>query len=121
MIKSTIKNSEIDKKSALTDDDIQAILRTSVKRGKESIEQFSKAGREDLVAREKEELSVIQEYLPQQLGEEEIRNVLSEVIAEAGASGPGAMGTVMKAAMTRLTGQADGKVVNKLVREMLEG
>jgi len=120
LIKSTMKNKEIEKKTALTDEEIQAILRSFVKRGKESIEQFSKAGRSDLVEKEKKELSLIQDYLPRQLNEDEVKKVVSDIINEQGLSGPKDLGKAMKAAMARLRGQADGKLLNNIVKEMLE-
>ncbi len=120
MIKSSMKYKEIDKKAPLTDEEAQAILMSSVKRSKESIDHFSKAGREDLVNKEKEEMLVVQDYLPKQLGEDELRKTVKEVIAEEGASGPKDTGKVMKSAMARLKGQADGKLVSQMVKEMLE-
>jgi len=120
MIKSSIKYKEIEKRAPLTDEEVQAVLMTSVKRSKESIEQFSKAGREDLANREKEEMLVVQEYLPTQLGEDEVRKMVQDVIAEEGASGPKDTGRVMKSVMARLKGQADGKLASKIVKELLE-
>jgi uncharacterized protein YqeY len=120
MLKSSMKYKEIEKKAPLSDDEVQAILMSSVKRAKESIEQFSKAGREDLVNKEKEEMLVVREYLPKQLGEDELRKIVKDVIAEEGASGPKDTGKVMKSAMARLKGQADGKLVSQMVKEMLE-
>lgn len=120
MIKSSMKYKEIDKKAPLTDEEVQAILMSSVKKAKESIEQYSKAGREDLANKEKEEMLVVQEYLPKQLGEDELRKIVKDVIAEEGASGPKDTGKVMKSAMARLKGQADGKLVSQMVKEMLE-
>jgi uncharacterized protein YqeY len=99
MIKSSIKYKEIEKRAALTDEEVQAVLMSSVKRSKESIEQFSKAGREDLANREKEEMLVVQEYLPTQLGEDEVRKMVQDVIAQEGASGPKDTGRVMKSVM----------------------
>ncbi len=121
LIKSAMKNREIEKRASLTDEDIQAILRTYVKRSKESIEQFSKAGRTDLVEKEKEELSILLSYLPGQLGEDELRKLIRDAIDETGATGQGDIGKVMKAAMEKVKGQADGKLVNNIVREMLGG
>jgi uncharacterized protein YqeY len=121
MIKSSMKYKEIEKKAPLTDEEVQAILMSSVKRAKESIEQFSKAGREDLVSKEREEMLVVQEYLPKQLGEDEVRKIVKDVVAEEGASGPKDTGRVMKSAMARLKGQADGKLVSQIVKELLEG
>lgn len=120
MIKSSMKYKEIEKKAPLTDEEIQAILMLFVKRAKESIEQFSKAGREDLVEKEKGESLVVQDYLPKQLGEDELRRIVKDVISEERASGPKDTGKVMKAAMAKLKGQADGKLVNIIVKEMLE-
>jgi len=120
MIKSSMKYKEIEKKAPLTDEEVQAILMSSVKRAKESIEQFSKAGREDLVSKEKEEMLVVQEYLPKQLGEDDVKKIVKDLIAEEGASGAKDTGKVMKSAMARLKGQADGKLVSKIVKELLE-
>lgn len=120
MVKASIKNREIEKGASLADEDIQAILRSFVKRARESIEQFSKAGRTDLAQKEKDELEIIQNYLPRQLGEEEVKTIIRDAIAEAGATGPKDMGKVMKAVMAKCKGQADGKLVNVMVKEMLE-
>ncbi|HBH62010.1 MAG TPA: glutamyl-tRNA amidotransferase [Nitrospiraceae bacterium] len=120
MIKSSIKYKEIEKRAPLTDEEVQAVLMSSVKRSKESIEQFSKAGREDLANREKEEMLVVQEYLPTQLGEDEVKKMVQDVIAEEGASGPKDTGRVMKSVMARLKGQADGKLASKIVKALLE-
>jgi uncharacterized protein YqeY len=120
MIKAAIKNSEIEKKASLNDDEINGILRSFVKRAKDSIEQFEKADRTELVEKEKEELTIIQNYLPKQLEEDEIHNIIADEISESGAAGPENMGKVMKAVMAKLKGQADGKLVNNIVRKMLE-
>ena len=120
MIKAAVKNKEIEKGSSLTDDEIYAILRSFVKRASESIEQFSKAGRTDLAEKEKEELLIMRGYLPRQLGEDEIRKLVKEVISETGASGMKDMGKVMKAVMAKTKGQVDGRLVNTIVKETLE-
>lgn len=120
MIKSSIKYQEIEKKAPLGDDDISAILRTYVKRAKESIEQYSGAGRADLADKEEKELAIVQSYLPDQLDENELRQIIRETISETGASGLKDMGKVMKAVMARAKGQADGKMANILVKEALE-
>jgi len=120
MIKAAVKNREIEKGSSLSDDEIYAILRSFVKRANESIEQFSKAGRTDLAEKEKEELSIMQGYLPRQLGEEEIRKLVKDIVSETGASGMKDMGKVMKAVMAKTKGQVDGKLVNTIVKETLE-
>ena len=120
MIKAAVKNREIEKGSLLSDDEIYAVFRSFVKRANESIEQFSKAGRMDLAEKEKEELSIMQGYLPLQPGEDEIRKLVKEIISETGAAGPKEMGKVMKAVMAKTKGLADGKLVSNLVKEMLE-
>jgi len=120
MVKSAVKNREIEKRDSLSDEDIQAILRSFSKKAGESIEQFSKAGRTELVEKEKAELAVIQEYLPQQLGEEDILKTIRDIIDETGAAGVRDMGRVMKAVMAKLQGRADGRLVNNLVKETLE-
>ncbi|MBI4848134.1 MAG: GatB/YqeY domain-containing protein [Nitrospirae bacterium] len=119
MIKAAIKNREIDKGGPLDDDEISGILRTFVKRANESIEQFSKAGRTDIADKERSELVIIQDYLPKQLGEDEIKTIVKDAIAETGAAGAKDMGKVMKAVMAKTKGQADGKLVNNLVKELL--
>lgn len=120
MVKAEIKNREIEKRSELTDEEIQSVLRSFVKKANESIEQFAKAGREELALKERDELSVLQAYLPQQLQESEIRDIIRAVIAEVGATGTKDLGRVMKAVMARTSGKADGKMVNNLVKEILE-
>ncbi len=120
MVKSAVKNKEIEKGDPLTDEDIQAVFRSFSKKAGESIEQFSRAGRDELAEKEKAELAVLQEYLPKQLGEEDIRKAVRDVIDETGAAGVKDMGRVMKAVMSKLKGQADGRLVNNLVKETLE-
>ena len=87
----------------------------------EAIEMFRQGGREDLVANEEAQLAVLKAYLPKQLSEEEIREALREIIAELGATGPKQLGPVMREAMQRLKGKADGRLVNRLARELLSG
>lgn len=120
MIKSIMKNLEIDKKRALSDDEVQSIIGSYAKKLKESIEQFEKAGRTDLVAKESSELEIISGYLPAQLGEDDLREMIEDIVKESGASGPAGIGKVMKAAMAKVKGQADGRLVNKIVKEALE-
>ena len=120
MVKSAIKNSEIEKGDPLNDDEVLAVLRTFAKRAKDSIEQFSQAGRKELAEKEKVELAVIEEYLPKQLGEDDLRGMIKDAIQEQGAVGMKDMGKVMKALMVKAKGQVDGKVANNIVKEMLE-
>ena len=120
MVKSAIKNGEIEKGGPLSDDEVSAVLRTFAKRAKDSIEQFSGAGREELAAKEKEELAVIEEYLPKQFGEDDLRVMIMDIIREQGAAGIKDMGKIMKALMIKAKGQFDGKAANNIVKEMLE-
>jgi len=120
MLRAAIKNKEIEKRASLSEEETISILKSFVKRANESIEQFSKAGRTELVQKEKEELAIIQSYLPRQLSEEEIRVIIRDAIKETGATNLRDIGKVMKAVMSRAKGQIDGKLANTLAREMLE-
>jgi uncharacterized protein YqeY len=120
MIRSAIKNKEIEKKADLNDDEVHGILRSYLKKSRESIEQFSKAGRKELVAKEEEESLIVQEYLPGQLDIDEVKKIINDTINEVGAAGLKDLGKVMKPVMEKVKGQADGKLVNNLVREILE-
>lgn len=121
MVKAAAKNREIEKGFPLAEEDIQEVLRTFIKRCKESIEQFSKAGREDLAKKETDELAVLQPYLPQQLSNDEVEALVKVVIHETGAKGAKEIGRVMKAVMEKAKGRVDGKTINELVRKILEG
>ena len=117
--RAALKNAEIENRGALPDDAAVRVLRGLVKQHRESIDQFR--GRDDLVARESEEMAVLEGYLPAQMDEAAIAGVVSDVIASEGATGPGDLGRVMKAAMSRMGGQADGKVVRTIAQRLLEG
>ncbi len=121
MIKAAIKNKEIEKGTPLGDEDINGVLMSLARQRKESIEQFSKAGRQDLVEKETKELSIVQSYLPRQLTEEELREIIQDAIKETGAVGPKDMGKIMKSVMAKTKGQVDGKVVSELVKNLLGG
>lgn len=119
MIKASLKNKEIEKMGALTDEDILSVLSTLAKQRRESIEQFSAAGRKDLAEKEAKELEIVQSYLPKQLSPEELDLIIRSAIAESNASSPNDMGKVMKVLMPKVKGVADGKVVNQRVKELL--
>jgi len=121
MIMSLIKNAEIDKRGELTDEEITGLLQKYAKQRKESIEMYEKGGRQDLVEKEKAELAIVESYLPEQLDENEIKNIVKSTIEEVGASSVKDMGKVMKAVMPKLRGRADGSVVNRIVKELLSG
>jgi uncharacterized protein YqeY len=118
-LKSAIKYREIEKGDDLTDDDVIAVLSSVAKKHRDSIEQFEKAGRGDLVSEEKSQLEVVLAYLPKQLGPDEIEKEVDEVISEVGATGPSDIGMVMKGAMAKLKGRADGKLVKEIVAKRL--
>jgi uncharacterized protein YqeY len=119
MLKAAIRNAEIDQQRELDDAGILAVLDRAAKQRRESIEAYRQGRRADLVAAEEAELRVIEAYLPRQLGEDEVRAVANQAIAELGAQGPADMGRVMKVLMDRLRGLADGKIVSAIVREAL--
>lgn len=118
-LKSDIKYKQIDKGDALGDDEITGVISTSVKKVRDSIDQFQGAGRTDLVEKETFGLNILMAYLPQQLGEEELRGIIAEAIKESGADSPQKVGLVMKIVAPKVKGRADGKLVSKLANEML--
>ena len=120
MAKAALKNRQIDKGAELSDEDILSVIATLSKQRKESIEQFSKGGREDLAERERQELAICQSYLPKQLTAEELDSIIIEVIKESSSEGVKDMGKVMRLVMPRVKGAADGKVVNQRVKDFLE-
>ncbi len=118
-LKSDLKYRRIEKGDDLTDEDVIQVLSSAAKRRRDSIEQFAKGDRADLVKKEQFELDLINAYLPQPLGEEKIREIILAAVAETGAESPRQIGDVMKVVMPQLKGKADGKLVNKLVMEVL--
>ena len=122
MMKSAIKNAEIAKrgKGALIEEDILSLLSTMVKQRKESVEQFQKGNRPDLVEKETREIAIIQEYLPEQLTIPEIDSLIHTAIRKAEVTGIKEMGKLMKELMPTVKGKADGKIVNQRVKEILE-
>jgi uncharacterized protein YqeY len=107
--------------ATLTDEQELAVVQKQAKQRRDSIEQFRAAGRDDLVRHEQEELDVIESYLPRQLGDEEIRSIVQEVIQATGATSMKEMGRVMGPVMERLRGRADGKRIQEVVRSLLSG
>lgn len=119
MIRSAVKNRDIELKRELNDQEVVEVIATLVKQRRESIRLFSEAGRQDLVEKEEKELAVLLGFLPQQLSREEVAALVDRAIAECGAQGAKDMGRVMKALMPHVAGRADGKVVSDLVKEKL--
>ena len=110
---------ELEQKSQLGTEEILEIIAGEVKKRKDSVEQFTAGGRMDLAEKEKAEMEILMVYLPEQLSEEKVKNVIQLVIEELGATGPKEMGKVIGAVMTRLKGRADGTLVSKIVKELL--
>ena len=122
MLKSAVKNAAIEKGGATaTLDDAEAtqVIRKQVKQRQDSIEQFEKGGRPELAAKEKEELTILNSYLPQAMSSEELAHAVRETIAETGATSRAQMGAVMKALQTKLAGRADGKTLSQEVQRQL--
>ena len=119
MVKAAIHNREIDLKRKMNELEFLQLLSSMVKQRKDSIDQFKKGGREDLVDKEEAELKVIQEFMPEQMLEEDIDHEIEKVINEVGAVGIKDMGKVMKVLMPKLTGKADGKIVSEKIKERL--
>ncbi len=122
MLKSALKYSAIEKSGAegeLNDSEAAQVIRKQVKQRQDSIESFEKGGRAELAAKEKNELSILQSYLPQPMTAEEIAKVVRETIAEVGATSRAQMGAVMKALQSKAAGRADGKTLSQEVQKQL--
>jgi len=120
MMKSAVKNKEIEKMKPLDEGEVLAIFGTLVKQRKDSIEQFRKGGREELALKEEAEIKIIEEYLPAAASEDDIRQAIDQAVQETAASSMKDMGKVMKAALARLAGKtADGGRVSRMVKEKL--
>ena len=116
---SEIKKEEIDKRIELSDEEIIKILQRMIKQRKESISQFEQAGREELAEKENSEILILQDFLPEQMSDEEIKVYVDEAIIESGASTPQDMGKVMGSLKSKLKGNVDMGIVSKLVKESL--
>jgi uncharacterized protein YqeY len=120
MLKAAVMNKEVEKGRTLEDGEVLQVVSSLVKQRRDSIDQFAKAGRTDLVEKETGEIAVLEEYLPPAVTPEEIDAAVAAAIAESGATSPKDMGKVMKAVMPRLAGKnVDGKAVNEAVRRKL--
>jgi hypothetical protein len=116
-----IKKREKETRSLLEDQEVNSDITSQIKQTRESIQQKRKAGREDKAQAEENELQILQDYMPEQASEEEISNTLDEIIAEVGAVSMKDMGKVMKAAMAKLAGKAEGGAINAMVKAKLSG
>jgi uncharacterized protein YqeY len=119
MAKAAIKNFQIDRNRNISDEEILSVLSTMAKQRRDSIEQFSNAGRQDLADKEQQELTILQAYMPAQLSAEDVERLIVEAIKESSARSEADMGKVMKVLMPKVKGIADGKMVNQKVKELL--
>ncbi len=121
LVLTAIKKREKEARSLLEDQEVVSVITSQMKQRRESIEQYRKAGREDLAQTEENELHILQGYMPEQVSKEEISNTVDEIIAEVGAVSMKDMGKVMKAAMAKLAGKAEGGAINAMVKAKLSG
>jgi uncharacterized protein len=119
MVKSALQNEAIKLQKELTEDEALTVLNRELKQRKDSLHEFEKANREDLAEKVREEVVILKAYMPEQLSEEEVTNIVKETIQEVGASSKADMGKVMGALMPKVKGKTDGSVVNRLVQQYL--
>jgi len=119
MLSAANKNKQIDKRRPLSDDEVVETVRALIKQRRDSIEQFARGGRQDLVDKETAEVAVLEVYLPQQLSPEETEKMVKDAVAQTGAQGARDMGKVMKALVPMIAGRADNKLVSELVKKAL--
>ncbi|MBQ7232284.1 MAG: GatB/YqeY domain-containing protein [Bacillales bacterium] len=120
MVKGAMQNEAIQfKKDMLTEDEALTVLLREVKQRKDSLQEFEKANRQDLAAKLQEELQILDEYMPEQLSEDELRKIVSQAIEETGATSKKEIGKVMSYVLPKVKGKADGGIVNKIVQQLL--
>lgn len=120
MVRNSIRNQEINNKIELDDNAVLQVLMKEVKMRQDSLEEFKKANRAELVAQAEEEIAILKQYLPEALSDEELKAIVAETIAEVGATGPKDMGKVMPKVIAKAQGRADGKRISAMVRELLK-
>ena len=119
MLKTALKNLQVDKQRKLRDEEIQGVISSLIKKGKESATEFRSAGREELALKEETEVAIFYGYMPRQLTPEDMENTLREIISELSAENLSDLGKVMKVAMPRMAGKAQGKEVNEIAKRLL--
>jgi hypothetical protein len=119
MLRAAVRYREVELKRPLTEAELQAVIASQGKQRREAAAEYRKAGRPDLAVKEEEEIKILLSFLPPQFTAEELETEIAAVIAEVGAAGPKDLGKVMKTAMTRLGGRADGKAVQEIVKRRL--
>jgi uncharacterized protein YqeY len=126
MVKSKVQEKQVDLRgkegpeATLSEQDVTNVVSAYAKQRRDSIESYEQGGREDLAAKERAELEILTDYLPQQMGEDEVAVIVDEAVRESGASEPKDMGAVMKLVMPKVKGRADGKLVNRIVQSRLK-
>lgn len=120
LLRAAIQNEEIDKRHELSEEELLEVIAREVKKRREAIPDYQRAGRDAMVNQLSEEIEILQNYLPDQMTEDEVRALISAVIKEIEAKGPNDMGKVMKSVIPKTKGRADGKMVSSLVKQMLE-
>ena len=121
MVRGAIRQQEIDGQKELGEEDVIAVISKEVKMRRYSIDEFQKGGREDLVEKTQAEIDVLMPYLPAQLSEDEVRELVKAAVEQTGAASPKDMGKVMGVLMPKVKGRADGKMVNTIVKSFLQG
>ncbi len=119
MLKTALKNEQVAKGHALEDQEAQSVIQSMIRKGQDAASEFRTGNRESMALKEEREVQILFEYLPRQMGPEEIEAVLKEVISETSAQGPKDLGRVMKTAMGQIAGKAQGKEVNDIARRLL--
>ena len=119
LVRAAVKNAQIDSKTEMDDAAGQSVIEREAKKRREAALEYDKAGRPELAQKERDELGVLQDFLPQQLSEDELRAVVAQTIAETGAQSPKDMGKVMGALRPKIAGRADGKLASELVKTAL--
>jgi len=120
LVRGSVRQAEIDGKKTLSDDEIIGVITKEVKMRRDSIEEFERGGRSDLVEKTQAEIAILMPYLPAQLSPDEVRQLVETAVAEVGATTAKDMGKVMGVLMPRVKGRADGKLVNEIVRSLLK-
>ena len=120
LVRSAIKQYEVDNRVELGDEEIVDLIAKQLKQTRDSREEFAKAGRDDLVSKAEAEIEVLKEYLPQQLSEEELNEIVISTISEVGATSMKDMKKIMTSIMPKVKGRADGKLINELVKKNLQ-
>jgi uncharacterized protein YqeY len=119
MLKASIKNKQVEAGRDLDDNDIQALISSQIRKGQEAAKEFKKGGREDLAEKEEKEVSVLFAYLPEQLGDDELEDILNKIISENSLTGARDMGILMKKAMAEIKGKAQGSKVSEIAKKLL--